>query len=204
MQIDARRPVAALAGRLPLLAFVLAAGVILGITLGRAADDEPESGGSTAVALDVGVNPHVPSPATHAPRARPAPRGAQEWTQQREASRAQALRRRQAERQAYIDRYAHEQVDARWAGRTEATMLQASRSAQVLELGAEPHALEIDCRTSMCRVQADFASQSSAEDWFTLFSTNLGREMPKASFLYSRNDDGSARVLAYGLARSAQ
>lgn len=201
MENEVRRPVASPAGKLPLVAFALAAGAILGITLGRVGGGEPQSGKpERAGELGASSSPPVLY-ATHAPRARALPHAGDEWQRQRETAMAEALRRRQAERQAFIDRYAHEQVDARWAGTKEATMLEAGRSGQILELGAEPHALDIDCRTSMCRIRADFATQSSAEDWFTLFATTLGREMPKATFRYSRNEDGSARVLAYGLAR---
>lgn len=199
MEKVSRRPVASMAGKLPFVAFVLAAGVILGITLGRAGGGEQDMG---MPAGDLGKA--VPSPPSHPTRAlpaRPVPSADEEWKQQRETAMAKALRRRQAERQAFIERYAHEQVDARWAARKEAVMLEASRSGQILELGAQPHGLDIDCRNSMCRIQADFANQSNAEDWFTLFSTMLGSEMPNASFQYSRNVDGSARVLAYGLAR---
>jgi len=80
-------------------------------------------------------------------------------------------------------------------------MLAASKSIQIEQLHAEPQSLDVDCKTSMCRIQADFASESLANDWLTLFATNLGSEMPEASFQHSTNPDGTHRVLVYGLSR---
>lgn len=189
-----------MAGKLPLLVFLLAGAMILGVTLGRGTPErtlktEPAPAAQSAVA--------AAGPAYIVrPVRREAPVEQHLWEQQRKSAKAEAARRNQAERQAYIHRFAGEAVDARWATAKESTILAASKGDQIVALGAQPRELDIDCRTTMCRVQADFPSESSAEDWFTLFSTTLGGEMPKVSFEFSVNPDGSARLVAYGLART--
>jgi len=118
-----------------------------------------------------------------------------------EKAEIESQRQAQVQHQAFASRYAGEHVDAAWAGRKEATMLAATKSDQITLLHAEPRDLDINCKTSMCRIQADFATRGLAMDWFTLFSINVGGEMPNSTFQYSANPDGSWRVTIYGLSR---
>lgn len=115
--------------------------------------------------------------------------------------RARVKAEAEARQRAYAAQYAQESVDASWASAKEAKMLEASKSGEISQLNAEPGDLNIDCKTSLCKIQANFASHGQAEDWLTLFSTTLGGEMPKASFQYLSNPDGTTEVVIYGVSR---
>jgi hypothetical protein len=112
------------------------------------------------------------------------------------------LERRQVEQyQAFQRQYGVEEAEPAWAGTKEIEMMEASVADVVRKADAMPRNLSVRCRSSMCRIDADFGSRGIAEDWITLFSTTMGGGMPNMSFTYSTNPDGSTHVEAYGLGR---
>jgi hypothetical protein len=98
-------------------------------------------------------------------------------------------------------RYISEHPDPRWAMAKEQTLSGLSTSTQIDELGARPLDFSASCRTSVCRIHADFLTRRAAEDWFTLYTLNAGAEMPNVSVHTLANPDGSVRLELYGLAR---
>lgn len=200
--IESRAPAGSVVPRLiPALVLIAILAVILGVTYlagaGRrdVAPAPAAAATSTGGASDVGAGQPLEGPVVQAPP---------ELNDANLTSRMQAMEREsekvRARHQEYARRYSGERVDASWAGPHESRMLAASRSDQIAQLHAEPHALDIDCKATMCRVVADFATRSVAEDWFTLFSIG-GSDMPNASYEHSFNPDGTARVTIYGLMR---
>lgn len=105
-----------------------------------------------------------------------------------------------AAHEAIAARYSSEPVDAKWAANSESKLLSASKSAQISDMRADPVALVMDCKTSTCRVQADFDSMTQAQDWLTLFTLNLGEALPETSFKYTAIPGGGARATLYGVA----
>lgn len=185
---------------IPIVALVLIVAAMLGVTLMLNSDKQdpvPVPNGVQA-SVDGHANPVSDRPMRQVAAVDFNPG---DWKQRREAIHAGQARKAQGERRELMQRYAAEDLDPVWAAAKEATMFGASTSTQIAQLEAEPQALDISCRSTTCRIEADFASASLAEDWFTLFSTNLGAEMPHASFEYSRQADGSARVVVYGIGR---
>lgn len=117
----------------------------------------------------------------------------------REQARAEADARR--ERDEVLSRYRRESVDARWAAVQEGALQRASTSRQIARTGANPANLDVDCKSSVCRVEADFASRGAAEDWVTLFLLGAGSELPRAVFEHSVNPDRTFHVEITGYAR---
>jgi hypothetical protein len=182
---------------IPVFALALIVAAMVGVTFSRNSGKQvsapvthtPNDEGATSV-------PDTSIQQVAAPEFDPAA-----WKQERDVIKAEQARKAQGERRELMQRYAGENLDPAWAAAKEATMLGASTSIQIEQLDAEPEALDINCKATMCRIEADFASSTLAQDWFTLFSTALGAEMPHASFQYSREVDGSVRVVVYGIAR---
>lgn len=106
-----------------------------------------------------------------------------------------------AQYRSFENYYVSEQLDAAWSGAKEAKMLEASVSEQIKVADAIPKNLDIDCKSSTCKITSDFKSRTHAEDWVILFSTAMGSEMPNLSYLYSLNPDGTTHVVAYGIGR---
>lgn len=97
--------------------------------------------------------------------------------------------------------YNAERVDAAWAQGKEARLTQLSTSEQIERLSAQPLAIDVSCRTSMCRLTAGFTAPSTADDWLALYTMAAGVEMPKVSTHRTIADDGSVRLELYGFTR---
>lgn len=106
-----------------------------------------------------------------------------------------------AGRNKLVGRYESETTDQSWANAKQVELAQFSTSAQIEAINVEPGNLDIACRRSICRIGADFASRSAAQDWATLYLTNMGDRLPNAFFEMSANTDGSTHIDVYGLAR---
>lgn len=102
---------------------------------------------------------------------------------------------------AFASRYGSEPVDASWASTKQAELVELSVSGQIRELGVEPENMVVDCKTTMCRVTADFPSTSAGDDWFTLYMGNVGSKVPVASYKYIQNPDGTVTINVYALGR---
>jgi len=186
---------------LPLMVLMLIVGVILGVTVSRT---RGTSIISTAPVVSKSAPEALPEPPSIAAKSAFNPSiphaNSTDATNMTNGARNDIDQEAQSQLDAYTRRYSGEQVDARWAGTTEAKLLTASKSEQITQLQAEPLALDVDCKATMCRIQADFRNRSSADDWFTLFSMN-GSDIPTTFYKYSVNADGSARMTIYGLVR---
>lgn len=108
----------------------------------------------------------------------------------------------EAGRNKLFAQYQSERVDGRWALAKEQTLTRLSTSAQIEALNARPKTIDVHCRSSVCRISADFPNRLAAEDWFTLYTTNVGNELPNASLQQTANPDGTMHVEIYGLARN--
>jgi hypothetical protein len=104
-------------------------------------------------------------------------------------------------RARFIARHAHERVDTAWSNTMEGELASLADSDQMRAMHANVANLEVDCRTSMCRVSGDVPSITAGDDWFTLYMTNVGGAMPEAAYRYARNADGSLRIEVFGIAR---
>lgn len=98
--------------------------------------------------------------------------------------------------------YQSERVQGSWAVAMEQTLERLSTTPQIEELNAKPTSIDVNCRTSVCRITAEFPSKLAADDWFTLYSLNAGPQMPNVSYNQTFNPDGTAHVEIFGLARN--
>lgn len=118
----------------------------------------------------------------------------------------QAMREEHAARMAELRersaaRYAGERVDAEWAPVKEVELSAIADRKDFAAAGAKPISLEIDCRSTMCRLDGQFSSRGQAEDWVMMYTASVGEAMPNSVVSRSRNPDGSTRVEIYGRAR---
>jgi hypothetical protein len=119
----------------------------------------------------------------------------------RAASRARVDKTVKIGRQRLQAQFTNERADPAWAMKREQGLVAHSTSEQITDLKLDPRNFQADCRSSTCRVTADFPDRSSAQDWFALFLTNTGTNLSKASYQLTANPDGTAHVEIYGLAR---
>jgi hypothetical protein len=98
-------------------------------------------------------------------------------------------------------RYESEGVDAGWAPGKQRILEERSVSRQILEANASPVAFNATCRSSVCRITADFASSVAANDWYTLYTLNAGGELFASSVRGTPNPDGSVHLEIYASTR---
>jgi hypothetical protein len=187
----------------PSLLFLLVAlGLIVGVTWWRSR--------TVPVAAD-------PAPSTDlapSPQARASSRPARTGTSPRLAragdSRARRAQRRAAVqriaaagRNKIVGRYEGENIDSAWANATRQELMKPEYTAsdQIRAVQAEPANLAIDCRSTTCRINADFPNSVAADDWSTLYLTGVGDRLPNASMRKTRGADGSVHLEIYAIAR---
>ena len=98
-------------------------------------------------------------------------------------------------------RYASEQVDPSWAPGKESELTGLASQEAFDVAGAKPSSLDIDCRSSMCRINGQFESSTQAEDWILMYMSSVGSRMPNSVVSRRRNPDGSMSVEIYGRGR---
>ncbi|HJW46260.1 MAG TPA: hypothetical protein VJ484_07190 [Lysobacter sp.] len=106
-----------------------------------------------------------------------------------------------AGRSKLVGRYESQPIDHAWATVKRAELMELGTSEQIEAIQAQPTSLGVDCRTSVCRIGADFPSQTAAEDWATLYLISEGANLPQASMKASVNPDGSVHLDVYAHAK---
>lgn len=189
----------------PLLALLLVATLVVGATWWRSRSDIPTT--TNAIAPNAPATPSVivvrttPRPALSPPAPNPAQARALREAQ-RTQRKANIDRIVAAGRKKLVGRYESEPIDSRWANATRQELMEYSLSDQIRATHSEPSNLNIACRSTTCRIDADFPNATAADDWSTLYLTGAGSRLPNASLQKSDNADGSVHLTIYALARS--
>lgn len=76
-------------------------------------------------------------------------------------------------------------------------------SPLLLQAGAVPDDVQVDCRTDSCKVEVDFPSRSMAEDWANLFPLAIAGDLQQFEFSYDSQPDGRTRITTFGSVRQA-
>ena len=103
--------------------------------------------------------------------------------------------------QAFASRHSSEAVDPAWSNVKEAELTKLATSDQIKQLGVDARDLNVDCRTSMCRITATFDSTAAGDDWVVLYMNNAAQQVPAASYKYIQNADGTVTINVYAIGR---
>jgi hypothetical protein len=96
-----------------------------------------------------------------------APGGLQKTPQQLEIERKQRLQQLETE-------FSHDAADPSRGALMQNAMEKVITSPDMASTGIKPANSRIDCRAHLCRVSANFAKSSDAEDWATFYLTAAG------------------------------
>lgn len=191
--------------RSPLVFLVAAIALVVGLTWWHARKAPLPKVAEAAV--PAGVLPDA-TPATHRPVATPPPDALRlpraERNRERHArQRAAVARINAAGREKIVGRYESENIDPAWSNATRQALMAPSLAAsdQIRATHSEPSGLAVDCRSTTCRVTADFPNRIAADDWSTFYLTGAGDRLPNATLRKTTNTDGSVRVEIYAIAR---
>jgi hypothetical protein len=92
-------------------------------------------------------------------------------------------------------------IDPAWAGPAEAALEKLTEDPGLVASQIKPDAYRSECRTSSCRISADFSSHADAEDWSTMYITNTGRTFQRTRSMVIPTGDGGYEARIYGTRR---
>ncbi|MFT3896162.1 MAG: hypothetical protein QM719_00420 [Thermomonas sp.] len=116
---------------------------------------------------------------------------------------AEATQARTRERNAaFAARFAAEKSDPSWSPAHEKELASLQDSDPMRDADAKATNFRADCRSTTCRIQADFPDSSAAADWLQLYMGSVGDRLPVATAHKVTNPDGSVRVEIYGVGRT--
>ncbi len=117
------------------------------------------------------------------------------------ARRKQSAEALERERRDAASAFASEPVNPVWAAATERQLDRVAAQPAIQQNGATPKDMQIQCRSSMCRIQSDFGQGSQADDWTLMFMASVGSTMPHALVSQVTNPDGTRSVVIYSRTR---
>ncbi len=91
-----------------------------------------------------------------------------------------------------------QRVNTAWARAKETELEKRVVDPQMEAISAIPTAFDVECRSSACRIVAEFPNRSAADDWLTLYLTTNGGLLPRVSFNQTPQPDGSIKLEVLG------
>lgn len=184
------------------LAIALALGAVAALGLTQLMKDDPAPRAPSPDAAGLVDGDGASSAPSSDRRAPGSPRLGPEAIEALRAEKAtEAERAQRADYTAFARAYEAQKVDPAWAAAKENELLDANVNDLVKGSDAVPTDLDVDCRGTICRIQADFKSRGQGEDWISLYPLAVGAGMPNLSYEWGQGPDGKPRVIVYGQAR---
>ena len=192
----------------PSFVFLMAAiALVVGITWWHSRDTTTTPAASPSPPPGTTTAPGTPArtarPVASVPRNGFLPPSRERIRESRARQRASVQRVVAAGREKIVGRYQSEGIDASWSSATRQALMAPALTAsdQIRATHSEPSDLAVDCRSTTCRITADFPTMVAADDWSTLYITGAGDQLPNASLSKSANADGSVHLEIYAIAR---
>ena len=181
-----------------LVAAVVIAIALVAILSGTSRRDVPEPDRSPAG--DTVQRPPVGTPPARNDIASIAERSAA-MNASREARRAEHKQKLENARLAAARRFELEPVDPAWSAGKETRLQTLAEAPPYQDAGIVPDSLQIDCRSTLCKVTADHASHGASADWSMIFLTSSAGELTRSFTRTINNADGTTRVEIHAQAR---
>ena len=89
-------------------------------------------------------------------------------------------------------------MDAAGARQAEGELAEAASADDLVESGTTPIAIDMQCRSTRCRVIARFAADSDAEGWAGLYMLSAARTLAGADTVITPQADGTIELAIYG------
>lgn len=123
-------------------------------------------------------------------------------TASRKARRAERKQKLEDITLATAIRFEQEAVDQAWAASKESKLQTlAEESPTYQQAGILPKSVQIDCRSTLCKVTANHASYGASADWAMIFMTSSAGEVKRIYTKTINNADGTTSVEMYAEAR---
>lgn len=93
--------------------------------------------------------------------------------------------------------FASQPVEPAWSARTEQGLRKLADDAVFAQADAKPKDMQVECKSSMCEIKSQFASDREARDWTQIYMTNAASQVSLARVRFIPNADGSTQVRIY-------
>lgn len=180
---------------------VIAATVLVRTGRGPANVESPAAQVERELEAPAASSPVAAPPTPRSPQGSVAESAMLNQVEERARKREELRARTAALKEQSARRYASEQVDPAWAPAKRSELDGIAADPAFAAAGVAPSNLDIDCRSSMCRIDGQFEDASKAEDWIMLYTASLGSALPNTVISRTRNPDGTMRVEIYGRGR---
>ena len=107
----------------------------------------------------------------------------------------------EASKQKAVAAYRAEKVDKAWAAQKETELSGVATSAALAEVKIVPKSFDVDCKTTVCRLNGTFSTLGEAEDWTLYYMSSVGNALPNTVVSKTQNPDGTTSVEIYGRGR---
>lgn len=104
--------------------------------------------------------------------------------------------RNEAIKAAAVSRYANEKQDVAWAAGKERALAGVAQDVAAAS-SAKPRDLVSQCKQTVCRTTATFASAGEADEWVSLYMASMGDVMKHSVVSTNRNQQGAIGVEIY-------
>ena len=115
--------------------------------------------------------------------------------------REEAASKAEASKQKAVAAYRAEKVDQAWATQKETELSGVATSAALAQAKIVPKSFDVDCKTTVCRLNGTFSTLGEAEDWTLYYMSSVGNALPNTVVSKTQNPDGTTNVEIYGRAR---
>lgn len=185
----------------PLWVLLVLAVAVVGITLYRARSlsSQPETDAPADSAAQADTPAVVATKRTAA--LRPAAESVEQMEQQVLENKLAVQAEVDETYSGYKTQYDNERTNPQWSAAKEQDLLRLRSTAEIARLNADVSNLQVDCKSSMCRLTGDFPTMTAGSDWFTLYSLNVGEGLPSSTFKFERNADGTSKIVIYAVGR---
>ena len=107
----------------------------------------------------------------------------------------------EASKQKAVAAYRAEKVDKTWAAQKETELSGVATSEALAQAKIVPKSFDVDCKTTVCRLNGTFSTLGEAEDWTLYYMSSVGNALPNTTVSKTQNPDGTTNVEIYGRAR---
>ncbi len=101
---------------------------------------------------------------------------------------------------AAASRFATEKQDVVWAAGKERALANVAVEVAAAS-AAKPKGLNTDCKQTLCRTTATFATPGAADEWVSFYMASMGDVMKRSVVSRARNPQGSIDVEIYSAAQ---
>ena len=121
---------------------------------------------------------------------------------ERRANMVQASKERhEALLRAATAKFNSEKVNPAWSSQAETRLQSIVSPQQLAAYDVDIQDMNVECKSTTCRINSTFNSSREADDWIVLYMSNVGENLPHSFVKTNMLPDGRVQIEIYGSGR---